>query len=237
MHETNLSRADVEALRRFDGCVIANAIEELDIRPRNEGFAHGEFHCMFPKLPPVAGFAVTGRMRSSAQPIHGHYYYDHIEWWRHVDSFPAPRIIVLRDVDEVPGLGALFGELHARICRALDCLAYVTNGSARDLPGIERVGFQVFASRPAVSHAYAHVVDFGGPVEIGGLRIHSGDLLHGDRHGIQSIPQEAAPKLPAVAEGLLEDEQSFIGKCLDGNFSLDALAAEIRKHAETPKWK
>lgn len=237
MPQNGAPRHQIEALQRFDTCVISNAIEELNLRPRNEGFAHGEFHCMFPKLQPVAGYAVTGRMRSSAQPIHGHCYYDHLDWWRFVESLPAPRIIVLRDVDEAPGLGALFGELHARICRALNCVAYVTNGSVRDLPGIEKLGLQVFASRPAVSHAYAHVVDFGGPVEIGGLRIHSGNLLHGDRHGIQSIPHEAVAKLPAVAERLLADEQAFIEKCLDGNFSIDALAAAIRKHAEKHQCK
>jgi len=31
----------------------------------------------------------------------------------------------------------------------------------------------------AVSHAYAHLEEFGEPVEIGGLMISSGDLLHG----------------------------------------------------------
>lgn len=237
MSHNGASPQQIEALRSFDSCTISNAIEALNLRPRNEGFAHGMFHCMFPELPPVAGYAVTGRMRSSSQPVHGHCYYDHIEWWRFVDTLPAPRIIVLRDADDTPGLGALFGELHARICRALGCVAYVTNGSVRDLPGIEKLGFQVFAGRPAVSHAYAHVVDFGGPVELGGLRIHSGDLLHGDLHGIQCVPHEAVAELPGIAECLLRDEQSFIKKCLNGNFSIDALAAEIRKHAEAQKCK
>ena len=232
MLHNGASPEQIEALRRFDACTIANAIETLNLRPRNEGFVHGAFQCMFPKMRPVAGYAVTGRMRSSAQPIHGHYYYDHIEWWRFVQSLPTPRIIVLRDADDAPGVGALFGELHARISRALGCVAYVTNGTVRDLPGIETVGFQVFASGPAVSHAYAHVVDFGGAVDLGGLRIHSGDLLHGDLHGVQNIPHEALAKLPKIAECLLEDEKDFIEKCLNGNFSLEALSAEIRKHAE-----
>jgi hypothetical protein len=36
----------------------------------------------------------------------------------------------------------------------------------------------------AVSHAYAHIEEFGEPVETGGSKISSGDSLHGDRHGI-----------------------------------------------------
>ena len=49
------------------------------------------------------------------------------------------------------------------------CVGCVTNGAARDLPGIEGMGYQVFSGSVAVSHAYAHVVDFGDPVEIGRL--------------------------------------------------------------------
>jgi 4-hydroxy-4-methyl-2-oxoglutarate aldolase len=235
MHPTKLSREDVEALRRFDACTLSNAIEVLNIRPRNEGYAKGEFECMFPALPPVAGYAVTGRMRSASQPVHGHYYYDHIEWWRYVDSFPKPRIVVLLDADNPPGAGALFGGLHARICKALECVAYVTNGAVRDLPGIESVGFQVFASRPAVSHAYAHVVDFGEPVDLGGLHIHSGDLLHGDQHGVQSIPLDAVRKLPEIADRLLREERRFINQCLEGSFSIGRLSTAIRDHAEGHK--
>jgi len=62
--------------------------------------------------------------------------------------------------------------VYTRICMALDCVAYITNGTVRDLSEIERLGFQLFARGPAVSHAYAHVVEFGCPVEIGGLKVH-----------------------------------------------------------------
>jgi regulator of RNase E activity RraA len=71
------------------------------------------------------------------------------------------------------------------------------------LPGIEASGFQVFAGRLAISRAYVHVVEYGGPVEVGGLRILPGDLIHGDRHGIITIPPDMAIKLPAVARKIM----------------------------------
>lgn len=222
---------DVELLRRFDTCTLSNAIELLNLRPRTEGYVRDRgVSCMFPALPPVAGFAVTGRMRAASQPIHGHCYYDHLEWWNYVASVPAPRIVVLLDADDPPGAGALFGELHARICMALNCLAYVTNGAVRDLASIERLGFQLFAGSTSVSHAYAHVVDFGQEIELGGLKIRSGDLLHGDRNGLLSIPSNCAAKLPKVAAGVLESEHRFIRMCIDGNFSIDRLSEEIRRY-------
>ena len=95
-----------------------------------------------------------------------------------------------------------------RISRALQCVAYVTNGAVRDLQAIEPLGFQLFAGSASPSHAYAHVVDFGEAVEIGGLHIQAGDILHGDRNGVLSIPPETVERLPALARQIQADERS-----------------------------
>ena len=58
------------------------------------------------------------------------------------------------------------------------------------------MGFQLFAGSVSVSHSYAHIIEFGEPVEIGGLKIQSGDLMHGDRHGVLTIPLEMPPRYP-----------------------------------------
>jgi 4-hydroxy-4-methyl-2-oxoglutarate aldolase len=222
-----LPRETMDALRRFDTCTASNAIERLKVRLRNEGFIHSPITCRFPDLPPVVGYAVTGRIRSSTAPTRGKCYHENMDFWRYVETIPAPRIIVLRDSDHVVGLGALFGEIHARICRALGCVACVTNGAVRDLPGIYSIGFQLFATSVSVSHAYAHVVDFGDPVELGGLRIAPGDLLHGDLHGVQSIPLEIAERLPAVAAELQHNEEELFRLCDCKDFSIDLLEAKI----------
>jgi 4-hydroxy-4-methyl-2-oxoglutarate aldolase len=235
MPDNTVSREELERLRRFDACTLSNAIERLNIRPRNEGFVQGTANCKFPKLPPVAGYAVTGTIRSAMPPIKGRCYWDRIEWWRYLVSIPAPRIVVMLDEDDPPGAGALFGEIHARICQALDCIAYITNGAVRDLPAIERLGFQLFAGNLSVSHAYAHIVEFGQPVEIGGLRIGSGDLLHADLHGIQSIPTEVVGQLPAVAQEVMCGEHEFFRMCLSREFSVEDLAAKLQEYSEGQK--
>lgn len=218
----------LEQLQRLDTCSASNAIEEFNIRTRNEGFVNGSVRCIFPHLPPRVGYAVTARIRSSSTPIEGRCYYDRADWWSYVLTIPAPRFIVAEDVDDKPGLGALFGEVHANICRALDCSAYVTNGSVRDLPGVEAAGFQVFAGSISVSHAYAHVVEFGRTVEIGGLQIRPGDLLHGDQHGVHSIPISIAEEVPRVAAEMLEAERELIDFCRSRDFSLQKLLERIQ---------
>lgn len=90
-----------------------------------------------------------------------------------------------------PGAGELFGELHAGISQALDCVADVTNGSVRGLPATAKLGFQLFAGSASVCHAYAHVVEFGREV-LGGLKIRSGDLFDADR----PAPYKSCPLWP-----------------------------------------
>jgi regulator of RNase E activity RraA len=219
----------LQKIEQFDSCSISNAIEQFHIRTRNEGFVTGPVRCMFPELTPRAGYAVTARVRTSSTPIAGHCYYDRAEWWSYVRSIPAPRFVVLEDVDHVPGLGALFGEIHSSIAVALGCRAVLTNGAVRDLPGSRQSGLQMFAGKVAVSHSYAHVVDFGESVEVGGLQIKPGNLLHGDQHGVVCIPIEIAERLPDVAAEVVESEQELIEFCKSERFSFEELKEKMQR--------
>ena len=105
----DLSREALEQLRQFDTCTVSNAIERLNLRPRNEGFISYVVTCRFPRLEPVIGYAVTARMRSSGTPVNGKYYYAHPEFWDYLASFKGPRILVILDSDQEPGMGALVG--------------------------------------------------------------------------------------------------------------------------------
>lgn len=223
----------IKDLEQFDTCTLSNAIEQFELRTRNEGFVNGSSaHCFFPEFPARIGYAVTARIRTSSTPIAGRCYYDRPDWWSYVASIPGPRFIVAADVDHNPGLGALFGEIHASICVALSCVAYLTNGAIRDVPGVRNAGLQVFASHASPSHAYAHVVEFGEPVEIGGLKINPGDLLAGDQHGVISIPISIVNQLPARARQVEQAESDLIAYCHSDDFSLDALLQKLRLMSE-----
>jgi 4-hydroxy-4-methyl-2-oxoglutarate aldolase len=216
-------------LNRTDTCAVSNAIETFKVRMRNEGYIHGDMHCITPKLPPVAGYAVTSRMRASAPPISGPSYYQRADWWRYVASVPGPKILVIEDIDRVPGIGALLGEIHARIAITLGCTGCVTNGTVRDLGAIEALNFHCFAKGASVSHSYAHITEFGKPVDIGGLQISPGDLLHGDCNGVHSIPLSIADRLPAAVADIARHEAKLISLCGDPEFSLEKLEKALRK--------
>ena len=217
----------LEALRRLDACAIANAVETFRERLRNEGFVDNSIRCLFPRLRPMMGYAATMTIRGSAPPTAAGDYPQRTDWWDYVASLPAPRVVVVQDLSSRPGLGSLVGVVHMNILLALHCVGVVTNGSVRNIPAAESAGFHFFAGSVTVSHAYIHIVDLGQPVEVGGLKIQSGDLLHGDVHGVQSIPLDIAGQIPAVAARIADREQSLIGLCRSPDFSLERLRVAI----------
>ncbi|MEQ2005150.1 MAG: RraA family protein [Limisphaerales bacterium] len=223
-----LSPAQLDALRRLDTCTVANAIETFNVRLRDVGFADSSVRCIFPKMPPLVGYAATVRIRYAGPPVEGRVAVERTDWWNKLLAVPVPRVVVIQDVSERPGFGSFIGEVHARVLQALGCQGVVTNGSVHDLPGIEAAGFRLFAGSVAVSHAYVHIVDYGKPVEIGGLKVNPGDLLHADQHGVLSVPPEIAAEIPATAERLLERERKVIELCRSGEASVEKLRDAVK---------
>ena len=224
-----LTEEQLGALRQFDTCMIANAIEKFDVRLRNTGFTNGKIRCMFPDAPPTVGYAVTGRLRSGDPPIAGPFFHDRGDLWTGIIETQGPRILVLEDVDEKPGRGAFVGDMHAAILKALGCVGYVSNGAVRELPSVRRIGMQLFAGSVAVSHAYAHIFDLGIPVAVDGMEVSTGTLLHGDQHGIVTIPMQIAAEVPSVASKLQRSEQEVIEFCQSKNFSVEKLGELMKK--------
>jgi regulator of RNase E activity RraA len=223
-----LTEKELDGLRGFGTAVIANAVETFNVRLHNTGFTNGSIRCLFPDQPPMVGYAVTARLRSGEPPIGGGTFHDRADFWNQVLASPAPRILVLQDMDHHPGRGAFLGDMHAEILRALGCVGYVTNGAVRELPSIAPTGMHLFAGSVAVSHAYAHIFDIGAALNIDSMDVQPGDLLHGDMHGILSVPLEIAPEVPAVAARLQRLEQKVVDYCRSNSFSVEGLTQVLK---------
>jgi regulator of RNase E activity RraA len=235
MKTHNLSPAEMEPLRRLSTCIVASSIERFGVRLPNTGFANSSIRPIFEDRPPLLGFAATARIRTSEPPMEGHSYYEHTEWWNHILSIPEPRVVVIEDLDTPAGLGAFIGEVQTQILLKLGCAGMVTNGTVRDLDLVEATGFEMFASGVGVSHAYAHVFDFGCKVSVGGLEVRPGDLIHGDRHGVQTIPLEIAAAVPQMAQAVMKRRQQLIGLCQSADFSIEKLRRAIQETEDFAK--
>ena len=231
---TPSSPRPLRRLAEFDTCTIANAIESFGLRLRNEGFSDSTLACRTPGMPAIAGTAVTLKVRSAEPSMKEGFYLDQPDWWERLEipSGNLPRILVIEDVDAHPGRGALVGAMHACIIHALGCVGVVTNGAVRGLDQFEALGLRAFSGSVSSSHAYGHVVASGAPVQVAGLRIASGEILHGDRHGVVTIPAEVADRLPEAAGRAREREARTCRFCSSAGFSPSALRRFIEADSQ-----
>ena len=204
---------------------VANGIERFQVRPRDTGFMDGTIVCRFPDLGPLVGYAVTARIRAAGRG-------DHLpaaQLWQHILTIPEPRIVVIEDLDDPPGVGSFWGEVNSNIHHALGCRGVITNGGVRDLPEMESLGFHAFSSVISVSHAYVRIVEVGMPVEVGELKVSPGDLLHADRHGVVLVPNDIASELPDAVRAVEAAERTVIDFCQSPVFTVEGL---YEKHTE-----
>jgi 4-hydroxy-4-methyl-2-oxoglutarate aldolase len=201
----------IAALRRYTSPTISNAIETFNVRPWAEGYTNSRIVCVFPELGPLVGYACTAVIRSAELPSQPRTV-NRRRYWEYLRAAPLPKLSVLQDLSDPPG-GAYWGELNANIHLTLGSQGVITNGTVRDLEEVRRAGFHLFASGVHVSHGYAHLEDFNVPVEVFGMRVHPGDLIHADRHGAVVIPAEIAARVPDAAADVERGEKAILEAC------------------------
>ena len=209
--ELILNSKQIAELEKFNTPTICNAIESFKIRPNTEGFMGPDIKCMIPYTKPIAGYAVTAKISAVSPPTDKQKKLTD-PYYKILDQYKIPTIAVIEDLDQNP-IGSFWGEVNSSIHMVFNCLGVITNGGVRDIKEAEAIGFRYFASNILVSHAYVHLVEINCPVEIGGLLVKPGDLLHADIHGVALIPHEISSTLAVACKEVMEAEAIVIKEC------------------------
>jgi regulator of RNase E activity RraA len=209
-------------LRQFDTPTIANALEIAQGKRSITGFTRQTYLTAFPKLPAIVGFARTATIRCSTPYDPAVRRKNQVAYYEHVAQGEQPTIAVIQDIDSQPGLGAFWGEVNTHVHWGLGCVGTLTNGSMRDLDAMQPK-FQCFAATLSPSHAWVQVVEIGKPVEVLGMAVTDGDIVHADRHGAIIIPRDVLDKLPAAIDLMARKEKVILDAARKLGFGIAAL--------------
>ena len=230
---SKITLADLQKLTEWDTPTICNGLEVTNPERRALGFTVEQMVCAYPDQKPICGYARTATIRAVAAPkrtaaenlsLRQAYY-------RYVAEGQGPTVSVIQDLDPNPGFGAFWGEVNTAIHSGLGALGLVTNGSIRDLDACAP-GFQMLAGKVGPSHAHVHVVDYGGQVNIFGMLVDNGDIIHADRHGAVVVPADAVKKLPETIKLLERKEKVILDAARAPGFDIDKLTAAMGSAAE-----
>ena len=197
-----------ELLRRVDTPTVCNAIEVAQGQRGFNAFTRGTMLCSAPTEPAMVGYARTARIRAVEAPTEAP---DVIKkrrmaYYKYMAEGPRPAVVVIQDLDVPNAIGAFWGEVNTNIHKSFGLAGTLTDGVMRDLGDLPE-GYPVVAGSVGPSHGFVHVVDFDAPVEICGMTVAPGALVHADRHGAVVIPDDVVPKLEAAIATLMRSEK------------------------------
>jgi 4-hydroxy-4-methyl-2-oxoglutarate aldolase len=214
-----LTPQQLDELRAIDSPTIANAIEHFKVRPRVNGYAGAALRCLIPGMGTMLGYAVTCKGDSTTE---GKDRRDHADLYRAIASVqPLPAVVVIGD-DGDPSrldLSCHAGEMMATTMKRVGAIGLITNGGIRDIKEVTALGnFHYFGRGLVVAHGQPCIYDVGATVNICGMEVRPGDLLHGDENGVTVVPAEIAEQVVAQALAVREMEQKRLQDILGPDF-------------------
>ena len=84
-------------------------------------------------------------------------------------------------------------------------------------------GFGALAGSLGPSHGWVHVVEYAIPVEVHGMVVSPGDIIHADRHGAVVIPDSAVSAIKSTVDRLEKAEARLIGPAQQPEFDIEEL--------------
>jgi len=177
-----------------------------------------------PGDPATVGFARTARISGLAPPLEdaATIRARRMAYFHAMAAGDGPTAAVVEDVDYPNCIAGWWGEVHVAVHKGLGLAGAVTNGVMRDLDVIDD-GFPILAGSIGPSHGYVHVVEIGTSVNILGMHVEQGELIHADRHGALVIPESVINDLADCIDKVVTSEAIVLVPARQPGFTIEKL--------------
>lgn len=212
----------ISYLRTVDTPTVCNAIEMLDVRPGSENFTSNAVKCLYPELGPMVGYAVTAQMETvtKMEPRDADIT---MQFYEAIEASPKPVVLVLQEIGGYREFASHSGDVMTTLVQNFGAIGLVTDCNVRDFEEVKALNFHTFAAGVSPSHVYCRIARVGVAVQIHGMTVRPGDIIHGDINGVVQVPVERIDELPDKIKHVRNSEQELIARVKKGGFTLDDL--------------
>ena len=212
-------------LQSVDTPTVCNAIEVAQGKRGFNDFTRGTMLASDEKGV-IVGYAITAQIAAIEPPTEAVSVIRErrMSYYRAMSESVKPSIAVVEDLDYPNCIGAFWGEVNTTIHKGFGMSGALTNGVMRDL-GDMAEGFPVVAGSIGPSHGFVHVRTVNQPINVFGLNIKSGDLVHADRHGAVVVPIDVIDGLEASILKMQETEKLVLDPARKKGFDFNAFEA------------
>ena len=212
-------------LQSVDTPTVCNAIEVAQGKRGFNDFTRGTMLASDTKGV-IVGYAVTAQIAAIEPPTEAVSVIRErrMSYYKAMSENVKPSIAVVEDLDYPNCIGAFWGEVNTTIHKGFGMSGALTNGVMRDL-GDMAEGFPVVAGSIGPSHGFVHVRSVNQPINIFGMNIKSGDLVHADRHGAVVVPTDVIDDLETSILKMQETERLVLDPARKKGFDFNAFEA------------
>ena len=185
----------------------------------------GQDNCVLP--PGISALIPGQKLAGEIFTIDGHFEVGQdanktlLEWSTVLSKAPSGKVIICQpNTHEV----ALMGELSSEVLKRKGVLGYIVDGASRDVSFLLENEFPTFCRFNTPKDIVGRWVakSMGEPIEIGGVRIVSGDYVLADIDGAVIIPRSLAEEAITATEVKASTETEMRSALMDGMDPVDA---------------
>ncbi|TMC57955.1 MAG: RraA family protein [Chloroflexi bacterium] len=201
----------IKRLAEFDTPTVANGLAMLGMRDPSAGYSGPDIRALMPDFGVRVGIAVTARLdtTSPGTDLPPSLFKEWVRSMHDAAQRGLPIFAALESVGPRPRHTVTIGDGMATIMKLAGAVAFITNGSIRDLEGVREVGLACWAAGLSPMHGQLRWLDLNSPIVIDGMTVRPGDIIHADVNGALLIPADVADQVYDQARRVRQHEQAL----------------------------
>ena len=218
----------IKQLVEFDTPTVANGLELLGVRDPSAGYTGPDVRALMPEMGRRVGVAVTARMDTTSPGVDQppSLFKEWVRLMRDAAQSGLPVFAVMESVGLRPRYTVTIGDGMGTMMRLAGAVAFLTNGSIRDLDGVREIGLPCWATGLSPMHGAMRWLDVNSPVVIDGMTVRPGDVIHADVNGTLCIPPAVADQVYDQAMAVRQREATLFARWRAADYTIEKYLAE-----------
>lgn len=216
----------LEQMKQYDTPSITNVVatypnSDLCLGLYNPWKAHWytdqSLRCMYPELGRTIGYAVTV---TYSEPDSSFSRLTFTDLCKAIQAAPKPVVLVIKQnlPEEIKNKNGLCGGNMMTAFKALGVVGVISDGPSRDVDEVRPLGVQYMLTGVCAGHGDFAIQELNTPVDICGMTVTPGELIHMDENGAVKFPADKLEQVAGLCEKLRvyeQDKQQRLAQCRD----------------------
>lgn len=164
-------------------------------------YSNEELKCMYPELGRLTGHAITVTF---GLPDPSFSRLTFLDLYKAIEASPKPVIVCMKQnmPEKYKKKNGLAGGNMMTAFKSLGCVGVISDGPSRDLDEVRPLGIQYMLTGVTAGHGAFTIQAINTPVDICGMEVMPGDIIHMDENGAVKFPVQYLEQVNELCQKL-----------------------------------